>query len=92
LPLSREQILSLQEFFRVQNSAPLFQQDTWLQQRVHHLQHEVINLHDNLSKALKTRPVFANTSRAKALLEKSEDLRGKLAALLHSDSSQSTNS
>lgn len=88
----REQILSLQEFFRVQNSAPLFQEDAWLQQRVHHLQREVINLHDNLSKALKARPVFANTPRAKTLLEKSEDLRSQLAELLHSDSSQSTNS
>ncbi|MBD1912358.1 MULTISPECIES: glycosyltransferase family 2 protein [unclassified Leptolyngbya] len=88
----REQTLSLTEFFRVQNSAPLFQQDDWLQQRVRYLQHEVISLHESLSRAAKARPVFANTPRAKALLEKGEDLRSQLADLLHSNRSNSINS
>jgi len=84
----REQTLSLKEFFRVQNSAPLYQQDVWLQERIHHLQHQIIDLYESLNSA-RSRPIFSNNPKAKALLDKSAALRQQLSEHIHSDPSQS---
>lgn len=84
----REQVLSLQEFYRVQNSAPLYQQEAWLQQRINFLQKEVIKFHEILANPVAQIPTAALPPRTKELMEESDRLRQQLAALLHSQSSR----
>jgi len=78
----REQVLSLQEFYRVQNNAPLYQQEFWLKQRVDFLQKEVIHLQGILSNPVSPTPTSTLNSQTRTLVEKSADLRHQLAQLL----------
>lgn len=83
----REQTLSLREFFRVQNSAPLFQEDAWMQQRVRHLQDQIVFLYELLGKANQAVPDSTPVGqKTQSLLSKNAALRTQLADLLSSSS------
>lgn len=82
----REQTLSLKEFFRVQDSAPLYQQDPWLHHRIHYLQHQIIQLNENLQRRTKPRLAVAPSPKTTALLARSAQLRTELSTLVHPDS------
>lgn len=79
----REQTLSLKEFFRVQNTAPLYQQPDWMQQRIYHLQEQIIFLYELLNKP-SSPPANTPTTPAQtqALLAQNEALRHQLNSLL----------